>query len=63
MRLSDEDKRAFHDGGYVVLRRLFSEDEARSARAALERLYDKAQTLRATGDHDGAFFVVSAPPA
>lgn len=31
-------------------------------RDALERLYSTAQTLRATGDHDGAFFVVSVPP-
>lgn len=62
MRLSDEDKRAFHDGGFVVLRGLFSEEEVRPARAALERLYATAQSLRATGDHDGAFFVVTAPP-
>ena len=63
MKLSVEDRRAFHEGGFVVLRGLFSEAEVAPARAALERLYATAQTLRATGDHEGAFFVLSAPPA
>lgn len=62
MKLSEEQKRAFHEGGFVVLRGLFSEAEVAPVRAALERLYTKAQSLRSTGDHDGAFFVLSAPP-
>jgi len=62
MKLSEDDKRAFQDDGFIVLRGLFREDEVRPARAAFERLYATAQTLRATGDHDGAFFVLSAPP-
>ena len=62
MKLSDEDRRAFQAGGFVVLRGLFTEAEVTPARAAFERLYATAQTLRATGDHDGAFFVVSPPP-
>lgn len=62
MPLSDVDKRAFDEGGFFVLRSLFSPDEVRAAREALERLYQTAQTLRATGDHDGAFFVLTAPP-
>ncbi|MBS2011748.1 MAG: phytanoyl-CoA dioxygenase family protein [Deltaproteobacteria bacterium] len=62
MKLSDDDARVFHEGGFVVLRGLFDESEVAPVRAALERLYATAQTLRATGDHDGAFFVLSAPP-
>lgn len=62
MKLSDEEKRAFHDGGFVVLRGLFTEAEVAPVRAALERLYATAQTLRATGDHDGAFFALSVLP-
>jgi ectoine hydroxylase-related dioxygenase (phytanoyl-CoA dioxygenase family) len=62
MKLSDDDRAAFHEGGFVVLRGLFSEAEVAPVRAAFERLYDASQALRATGDHDGAFFVLSAPP-
>ena len=62
MKLSEHDKRAFNEGGFVVLRGLFSETEVAPVRAALERLYATAQTLRATGDHDGAFFALSTPP-
>ncbi|MBX3230626.1 MAG: phytanoyl-CoA dioxygenase family protein [Labilithrix sp.] len=61
MKLSDEEKRAFYGGGFVVRRGVFREDEVRAARAALERLYATAQTLRATGDHDGAFFALGVP--
>jgi len=60
MRLSDDDKRIFDEGGYLVWRGLFGDDEVARARAAFERLYAEAQTLRATCDHDGAFFVLSA---
>lgn len=63
MPLSDDQKRTFDEGGYLVFRGLFREDEVAKARLAFERLYAKAQTLRATGDHDGAFFVLSAPDA
>lgn len=62
MALSDDERRAFNEGGFVVLRGLFSEEEVRPARHAFERMYATAQTLRATGDHAGAFFVLSAPP-
>lgn len=61
MALSDDERRAFHEGGFVVLRGLFSEEEVRPAREAFERMYRTAQGLRATGDHDGAFFVLSSP--
>lgn len=61
MKLSDDEKRAFHEGGFVVRRGIFRDDEVAAARTALERLYATAQTLRATGDHDGAFFALSAP--
>jgi len=60
MKLSDDEKRAFHEGGFVVRRGVFRDDEVIAARNALERLYATAQTLRATGDHDGAFFALSA---
>ncbi len=62
MKLSDDEKRAFHEGGFLVRRGLFRDDEVIAVRNALERLYATAQTLRATGDHDGAFFALSAPP-
>jgi ectoine hydroxylase-related dioxygenase (phytanoyl-CoA dioxygenase family) len=62
MRLSNEDKQAFDEGGFVILRGLFRAEEVTAARAALERLYATAQTLRATGDHEGAFYALSVPP-
>ncbi len=62
MKLSDEEKRAFYEGGFVVRRGVFRDDEIRATRAALERLYATAQTLRSTGDHDGAFFALGARP-
>lgn len=62
MIFSTDQTRAFHDHGFVVLRGLFRADEVRSVRAALERLYDTAQTLPATGDHDGAFFALGRSP-
>jgi hypothetical protein len=62
MLLSDDDRRAFFEGGFVVLRGLFHEAEVAPVRAAFERLYGTAQTLRATGDHGGAFFALHAPP-
>ncbi len=60
-RLTEQEKQAFHEGGFVVRRSVFGEDEVRAVRAALARLYTTAQTLRATGDHDGAFFALSMP--
>ncbi|MCX5743319.1 MAG: phytanoyl-CoA dioxygenase family protein [Proteobacteria bacterium] len=62
MSLSTDELRAFHANGYFVKRGLLREDEVDAARAALERLYAVAQTLRATGDHDGAFFALSVLP-
>lgn len=62
MKLSDDDRRRFDQGGFVVLRGLFREAEVARVRAAFDRLYDTSQTLRTTGDHDGAFFVLGAPP-
>lgn len=60
---SEQEKRAFDEGGFVVRRGVFGADEVRAAREALERLYATAQTLPATGDHDGAFFALGVPPA
>ncbi len=60
--LSDGEKRAFHEGGFVIRRGVFRDDEVRTARDALERLYATAQTLPGTGDHDGAFFALGVPP-
>jgi hypothetical protein len=60
--LSPDDRRTFDAGGFLVLRSLFRDGEVSRARAALERLYQTAQKLPQTGDHDGAFFVVSPRP-
>jgi hypothetical protein len=59
MRVSAEEAQVFFEHGVVVRRGLFRADEVTKARAALERLYQRAQTLEATGAHDGAFFVLS----
>ena len=63
MSLSTDETRAFHEDGYFVRRAVFRVDEVDAARAALERLYAVAQTLRTTGDHGGAFFALSVPPS
>jgi hypothetical protein len=62
MSLSADEVRAFHEGEFFVKRGLFQPAEVDAAREALERLYATAQTLRGTGDHDGAFFALSVPP-
>jgi len=63
MSLTPDEMRTFYEGGFFVKRGLFSADEVGAARAALERLYATAQTLTATGDHDGAFLALrGAPP-
>lgn len=61
MSLTPDEMQTFHEGGFFVKRGLFSADEVSIVRAALERLYATAQTLTATGDHDGAFFALGAP--
>ncbi len=61
MTISDDEKRIFYDGGFIVRRGLFAAEEVRETKLALERLYEKAQTLRTTGEYDGAFFALSAP--
>jgi len=61
MLLLDAERRAFDEGGFFVRRALFSASEVAAVREAFERLYATAQTLRQTGDHAGAFFVLSAP--
>ena len=61
-RLTDEQAAAFHAHGHVLLPGLFSRTEVDVVRAAFERLYATAQRLRVTGDHDGAHFVLRAPP-
>jgi hypothetical protein len=43
-----------------VKRGLFTTVEVGRVRAAFERLFDAAQSLRRTGDHAGAFFVLDA---
>jgi ectoine hydroxylase-related dioxygenase (phytanoyl-CoA dioxygenase family) len=63
MPLRDDDKRRFFEHGFFVLRGLFTAEEARAAREALERLYATAQTLPKTGEHGGSFFALQVPPA
>ncbi len=53
-----DERRAFDDAGFFVRRGQFRAEEVDVARAALERLYATALTLRATGEHDGAFFAL-----
>jgi ectoine hydroxylase-related dioxygenase (phytanoyl-CoA dioxygenase family) len=60
MVLDPADRRAFEEGGFFVLRGLFSGAEVDRVRAAFDRLYEAAQGLEATGDHAGAFFVIDA---
>lgn len=60
MVLGAVERRAFDEGGFFVLRGLYSAAEVAQVRAAFERLYETAQHLRATGDHAGAFFVLDA---
>ncbi|NBO73039.1 MAG: hypothetical protein EBV29_00135 [Gammaproteobacteria bacterium] len=62
MRFSDVQAAEFFDQGWTVVEGLFSLDEMRTARTAFERLYGAAQGLRTTQDHDGAYFVLEAPP-
>ena len=62
MILSAANTREFFEQGWTVIPGLFSIDEMRAARRAFERLYSTAQRLRTTQDHDGAYFVLDAPP-
>ena len=62
MSLSPDEIQTFYEGGFFVKRGLFAAGEVDAVRAALERLYATAQTLTATGDHDGAFFALGVRP-
>lgn len=57
--LTPAEWQAFDEGGFFVRRGLFSAGEVGVVRAAFDRVYATAQTLRRTGDHGGAFFVLS----
>ncbi len=59
--LSDNEVRAFREGGFFVRRSVFRSEEVDAVRAALERLYTTAQSLAATGDHGGAFYALAFP--
>jgi len=63
MGFSETQVREFFDQGWTVVEGLFSLEEMLTARAAFERLYGRAQRLRSTQDHDGAYFVLDAPPS
>lgn len=60
--LTADQQSTFHAHGHVVLRSLFCVAEVAGVRAAFDRLHAKAQQLRTTGEHDGAWFVLDAPP-
>ena len=62
MKLTRSETQTFHEPGFVLRRGLYRPDEVLAARAALERLFETAQTLPATGDHDGAFFALGNSP-
>lgn len=63
MSLSSDELRKFEQHGFFVRRQLYRPEEVAAAREALERLYAIAQTLSATGDHDGAFYALAVPAA
>lgn len=63
MQLSQQQSKEFFEQGWTVVPGLFTDAEMRRARAAFERLYAKAQQLRTTQNHAGAYFVLEAPPA
>jgi ectoine hydroxylase-related dioxygenase (phytanoyl-CoA dioxygenase family) len=63
LKLTEDERQAFDADGFFVRRGVFDEEEIRATRDAFVRLYATAQTLPATGDHDGAFLVVSRSPA
>jgi ectoine hydroxylase-related dioxygenase (phytanoyl-CoA dioxygenase family) len=61
-RLTAEQEAAFHAHGHLVLPGLFTTDEVAVVRGVFERLHATAQRLRTTQEHDGASFVLRAPP-
>jgi len=63
MQLSSQQSREFFEQGWTLVPGLFSDVEMQRARAAFERLYAKAQQLRTTQNHAGAYFVLDAPSA
>lgn len=62
MSITPDELREFEQHGFFVRRQLYRPDEVVAARDALERLYAIAQTLKATGDHEGAFYALAVPP-
>jgi hypothetical protein len=60
--LSEQQVKDFYERGWFVLEGVFNTREIARARAAFERLFDAAQELRDTQMHNGAFFVLDAPP-
>lgn len=61
MTLSPQQTTEFFEQGWTVVPGLFTDGEMRRARAAFERLYTRAQQLRTTQNHAGAYFVLDAP--
>jgi len=62
MTLSPQQVHEFFEQGWTVVPGLFSLEEMQVARQAFERLYQTAQRLYRTQEHDGAYFVLDAPP-
>ena len=62
MKLAAAQIREFFEQGWTLVPGLFTAGEMATARRALERLYESAQRLRTTQEHEGAYFVLEAPP-
>lgn len=62
MKLNEQQVRDFFDRGWTVVPDVFQPDEMERARQAFQRLHATAQRLRSTQEHDGAYFVLDAPP-
>jgi len=56
--LTEEQVELFFEQGWLILPQVFTLDEMGAARRAFERLHARAQQLRTTQTHDGAYFVL-----
>jgi len=63
MKLNSQQIRDFFDRGWAFVPAVFQPEEMACARRAFERLHATAQRLRQTQEHEGAYFVLDAPPS
>ncbi len=60
--LTPEQIRDFFEIGFITIPELFSSHEVTTMRGAFNRLYETAQQLRTTQDHNGSRFVLDSDP-